>query len=367
MRGGVCAYSHAAVTLGVIPHSRPRFDGETQRAISQLLASGQVTSGVEVAKLESALCQQVGRRCAVAVDSGTSALALALRLWRAEGGRHHRVGIPAFACGSLYHAVRSAGWQPVVMDCDAATLTLHQGALDQARSLEVVIVAHPLGWAEPMVAAPWPCRMIEDIAQSAGAVGSDGSPLGRCGEIAIASFHATKPWGGAYGGALLLDDDAQAARVRRMIDPDGEVGGAMGTADADDDDIAHHQLSDLHALLARMRIAQFAALQLRRQAQFGRIRGWLEAAGARVLQGEGGNYFRLLMCGGRPAADLVAAFRSHGVAAALPIKQPLSRLTGEAAPGAEAAFARWLSLPLLADMSDAEQQQMDAAIRQVLG
>ncbi|MDX8409250.1 MAG: DegT/DnrJ/EryC1/StrS family aminotransferase [Mariprofundales bacterium] len=340
----------------MIPHSRPRFDAAMQQAVGQLLASGQVTAGGEVARLEALLCQQLGRRCAVVVDSATSALMLALRMWNRDGDLQ-RVGIPAFACASLYHAVRGAGLQPVAMDCDADTLTLGNQALAQAEGLDAVILAHPLGWAEPLVAAEWPCPWIEDVAQSVGA-SWQGRPLGGFGRISVASFHATKPWGGAYGGALLLDDDVEAVELRRMIDSDGMV--CAGSY------VGHHQLSDLHALLARLRIEQAAELQQRRGQQFARLSEWLAAAGATVLAGQAGNHFRLLMCTEQPASLLVEAFRAHGVAAALPIQQPLSRLTGDVATGAEAAFARWLSLPLLTDGDATENRRLHDAIRVVL-
>ena len=328
-----------------------------QAAVTALLQSGRVVAGREVALLEQALCAQVGRGSAVAVDSGTSALMLALRLLgRDRDAATMRVGIPAFACASLLVAVRSAGMVPCTLDCDPETLGLTAEAAEQP--LDAVVVVHPFGMVEPLMAADWHCPIIEDIAQSAGGAWRD-RPLGSWGEIAIASFHATKPWGGAYGGALLLDDDAHAVALRRMIDPDGEI--------VADGYVGHHRLSDLHALLARMRIAQSNDLMARRAERQAELAGWLRQAGAAVCAGVAGNHFRLLArVEGLSSQTLVQRFRDCGVAAARPIKQPLSRLTGAHCPGAEAAFARWVSLPLLADCSEGERERLRAAIARVV-
>jgi len=333
-----------------------------QQAVTALLQAGEVTTGREVAQLEQALCNRLARRCAVAVDSGTAALSLALRLLSQTPSlcdkkpANMRVGIPAFGCASLLWAVRAAGMRPYTLDCDPDTLTLFDNA--PKTTLDAVVVVHPFGMVEPLVDAAWNCPVIEDVAQSAGATWH-GKPLGSWGRITVASLHATKPWGGVYGGALLLDDDSEAQAVRRMIDPDGEA--------VIDGYVGHHQLSDLHALLARMRLQQSDHLAAQRAEIAASLAEGVKQAGATLCSGIAGNHFRLLLCSSTDSANaLVRRFRGCGVAASLPIKQPLSRMTGEQRPGAEAAFARWVSLPLLADCSCDELQQMHDAIIKVL-
>ncbi|MDX8414420.1 MAG: DegT/DnrJ/EryC1/StrS family aminotransferase [Mariprofundales bacterium] len=341
----------------MIPHSRPRFSQPMQQAVTALLQAGQVTAGGEVVRLEQALCDRLGRRCAVVVDSGTSALMLALRLLaRNRDPAEMRVGIPAFGCASLLWAVRGAGMQPYTLDCDPETLALRNDA-SQA-GLDAVVVVHPFGMVEPLVEAAWGCPVIEDIAQSAGARWH-GNLLGSKGRITVASLHATKPWGGAYGGALLLDDDSEAVALRRMIDPDG-VGVVAGY-------VGHHQLSDVHALLARMRLEQSDDLMAQRAEVGATLVAWLRQAGAELCSGVVGNGFRLLFRSANDSASALACrFRDCGVAVSLPIKQPLSRMTGERRAGAEEAFSRWVSLPLLADCSAEEMTQMRDAITKVL-
>ncbi|MDQ6963728.1 MAG: DegT/DnrJ/EryC1/StrS family aminotransferase [Mariprofundales bacterium] len=342
----------------MIPHSRPRFSRPLQEAVAALLQSGRVTAGEEVIQLERLLAQRVGTRCAVAVDSGTSAISLALRLLsRDQKGARMLVGIPAFGCASLLWAVRAVGMVPYTLDCDPKTLTLVDGACRTA--LDAVVVVHPFGMVEPQIEQEWGCPIVEDIAQSAGGEWHN-TPLGSWGWIAIASLHATKPWGGVYGGALLLDDDCEEVALRQMIDPD--VDGS--TAERY---VGHHQLSDLHALVARMRIEQSSRLQAQRAEMSALLSGWLLESGAHLCPTTAGNYFRLLFYSATYSAiELVQRFRAAGVAASLPIKAPLSRMVGAEMVGAEEAFTRWVSLPLLVDLSTEERKQMRNIIVQVL-
>lgn len=324
-----------------------------QAAVHELLQAGRVVTGEEVARLEQVLCARVGRRCALAVDSGTSAITLALRLLARDRERASlRVGIPAFGCASLLVAVVAAGMTPWPLDCDPDSLTLTDSAL--RAGLDLVVVVHPFGMVEPMIEADWGIPVIEDIAQSA-----DGAwravALGGRGRVTIASFHATKPWGGAYGGALLLDDEREEVAVRRMCDPDGATEGGVA--------VGHHLLSDLHALLARQRLAESEALMARRKQQAVRMRAWLQQVDAQLCSAPVGNHFRLLAASHRyPAALLRQRLQAAGVAAELPVKQPLSKWVGVDAPGADTAFRRWVSLPLLADLTDDEAAIMELAI-----
>jgi len=116
-----------------------------------------------------------------------------------------------------------------------------------------------------------------------------------------------------------------------------------------------------------MRLEQCDGLMVRRAQQQAEMVVWLQQAGGQVCAGIAGNHFRLLICSAAYSAQvLVQRFRDCGVAASLPIKQPLSRITGENRPGAERAFARWVSLPLLADLGGSESQQMQRAIAMAL-
>jgi perosamine synthetase len=336
----------------LIPHSRPRFGAECVSALSNVVNSGHTARGPVCEALEARIAGRVGREYAAAVDSGSSALLLALFALSMDKPVR-RVGIPAYVCRALLHAVRAFGGEPVCMDC-AADLRLDAAQAEAlAPTLDAVILVHPFGMIEPMVAEDWPCPVIEDIAQAAGGRFA-GCELGSFGEMSVASFYATKPWGGACGGMVLSDQARFHELVYRMRDID--------TAEATLPYAGNHQLSDVHAALADCRVQNSGAEMQQRRALAEKYDDWLQGRRAvRLRRDAGANQYRYIVRV-EDADRTVEALRACGVAAAHPVPTPISRLLGQACPGAEAARRQCVSLPLLADMSDEEETQMHEVI-----
>lgn len=327
-------------------------------AVARVLASGQVAAGPEASALEDEVCLTLGRDHAAAVDSGTAALMLALRalaLARPLG----RVGIPAFTCRAVWHAVRAAGCIPVCMDCQADLRLDPRQARSLAGQLDAVVLVHPFGMIEPMVAEDWPCPVIEDIATAAGGV-LLGRPLGSFGDIAVASFYATKPWGGAAGGMVVSDDIDFVASVA-----------AMAYADKADTELSYagnHRMSDVHAALARVRLGAAAGERARRRELAAQYDGWFEGRTAfPVARGEGGNDYRYLVRTTGRAEEAIHCLRAAGVEACRPVQRPLFQLGGEPCPGAKAAWQDCLSLPLYANLADGEITAIMRAVQSCLG
>ncbi|MDQ6974339.1 MAG: DegT/DnrJ/EryC1/StrS family aminotransferase, partial [Mariprofundaceae bacterium] len=227
----------------MIPHSRPSFDDRYVQAVSMVVRSAYTAEGEQSRQLEQEVLKQCQQDDAVAVDSGTSALMLALRALQTEQNIQ-KVGIPAYACASLWFAVRAAGCTPVLMDCGEDLRLDKDHAWKLSPTLDTVILVHPFGMVEPLVAESWDCPVIEDIAQAAGATFQH-KAVGSFGDIVIASFYATKPWGGAYGG-MVLGSTAMCDAVRMMSHPD-DVNLSLPY-------VGHHQLSNIHASLALVRL-----------------------------------------------------------------------------------------------------------------
>ena len=79
----------------LVPHSRPTLGEEEARAVHDVVLSGQVAQGPQVARFEEELADYVGVGHGVAVSSGTSALALALRALGV--GEGDEVAIPSYS------------------------------------------------------------------------------------------------------------------------------------------------------------------------------------------------------------------------------------------------------------------------------
>lgn len=337
----------------MIPHSRPVFGKAFADAVQQVVASGQVVMGEETRLLEQRIAAMLACQFAVAVDSGSSAISLALRAL-AQHQPVKKVGIPSYTCSSVLYAVLAAGCEPVCMDCGENLHLIPDAALKQAASLDAVVLVHPFGMVESMAVESWPCPVIEDIAQSAGAE-LNGKPVGSFGQITITSFYATKPWGGAYGGMVLTDDDKLADAVIAMRDPDAAIS-LQGYA-------GHHQLSDLHAVMVNERLAIANEERRARKAYALTMNEWFQPDDVQPVAGlDKGNGYRYIIRTSGDAEQWIERMRRAGVGAARPVQIPISRLIGIEVSGAESAWQDCVSIPILADASEKEMDHIHEAI-----
>lgn len=201
-----------------IPFHRPAIGEREIAAAVEVLRSGWLTTGSKAHELESAFADRIGVRHALAVNSATAALHLALEAWGIGPGDD--VVVPTYtftACGEVCAYV---GARVVLADVGEDAL-LGPDQLDAVvtRATRAVMPVH-LGGMGVEVAALRPAapeaRFLEDAAHALPAsVG--GTPVGRMGDAAAFSFYATKTMTtGGEGGMLVTDDDAVAHRVRVM-------------------------------------------------------------------------------------------------------------------------------------------------------
>lgn len=337
----------------MIPHSCPSFDASFSHAVQSVIQSGYTACHVQAPRLEQQIRLKVEQDAAVAVDSGTSALMLAIR---ALSTCHpiKRVGIPAYACASLLFAVRAAGGEAVCMDCRQDLRLNRDEAMAMAADLDAVILVHPFGMVEPLLDETWPCPVIEDIAQSAGSM-LNGKPVGSFGDVSIASFYATKPWGGAYGG-MVMGSMEICEWVRCMSNPD--------VADFKLSYVGHHQLSDVHAALVLVRLQRSEEETQQRHLHM----QWLdkhlpEQYVHSIARRDEGNAFRYIIRTNNDAEAVIQNFRKHGIAASRPVQKPLHIATSEECLSAYQAWKDCVSLPLLATMNDDEYQQYKQGLK----
>jgi perosamine synthetase len=160
-------------------------------------------------RVEQALRAHYAPHGLLLTDSGTSALALALRLAVAE--RPGPVALPAYCCYDVATAVDAAGVPFLLYDLDPATLGPDEASLRAALAAGAgtVVVAHLYGVPVDLPSVEALVRsagavLIEDAAQGVGAsVG--GRPTGTLGRYGILSFGRGKGITGGRGGALLAN------------------------------------------------------------------------------------------------------------------------------------------------------------------
>ncbi len=129
----------------MIPHSRPTLGIEEKRACAEVLDSLHIAQGRRVAAFEAMFCDLVGRRYAVAVSSGTSALILSLlALGIAKGDA---VIVPSYNCVALLHAIHAVGACPTVVDIEAEDFNIAVSEVKKkiSRKTKAIIVPHLFG------------------------------------------------------------------------------------------------------------------------------------------------------------------------------------------------------------------------------
>jgi dTDP-4-amino-4,6-dideoxygalactose transaminase len=179
--------------------------------IGECLESGRLTLGPNGAALEEAFAQLCQVRYAVAVNSGTSALEIILRIIGVEG---HEVVVPTNTFYATAGAVLHAGGRIRFADCEPESFALDVGSLRSALGPQTaaVIVVHIGGIITPRIdeiramcdAAGIP--LVEDAAHAHGCL-LNGRPAGSFGRAGAFSFYPTKVMTSAEGGMIVTDDE----------------------------------------------------------------------------------------------------------------------------------------------------------------
>jgi len=196
---------------------------EIDAAISEVIESSQFILGSAVEHFEKEFAAYCGTRHAIGVNSGTSALHLALLALGV--GRGDEVITVAHTFVATAAAIAYTGARPVLVDVDPERFTMDPAKLDAAITThtKAMIPVHLYGQIADMdpimeIAAKRRIPVIEDAAQAHGA-SYRGRKAGAIARIGCFSFYPGKNLG-AYGeaGAVVTNDDAIADRIRAMRD-----------------------------------------------------------------------------------------------------------------------------------------------------
>lgn len=196
---------------------------ELEAAVVEVLRSTHYVLGPKVAAFETGFAATCGVRHAVAVNSGTTALTLALQALGIGPG-DAIITVPLTFVATVA-AIEQVGARPVLVDVDPATRAMDPELLEAAVTPDVraVIPVHLHGLPADMdaisaVAERHGLVVIEDAAQAHGA-GYKGRPAGSLGRLGCFSFYPAKNLGAAgEGGAVVTDDDELASVLRSLRD-----------------------------------------------------------------------------------------------------------------------------------------------------
>jgi perosamine synthetase len=206
-----------------LPFARPSITEREKAAVLAVLDSGWLTTGPLSRQFEERFAETVGSRHAIALNSATAALHLALEAMGV--GPDDEVIVPTWTFAASAEVVAYRGARPVLVDIDAATLNATPEAILAAVTpkTRAVIVVHVAG--QPIeierlveLLEPRGIGIVEDAAHAfpSRVGGPQGRFAGTFGRVGAYSFYATKTITTGEGGMLVTDDAAIADRARLM-------------------------------------------------------------------------------------------------------------------------------------------------------
>lgn len=213
----------ASATRPFLPFARPSITDREKRAVLDVLDSGWITTGPRAQSFEQHFASKVGSRHAIALNSATAALHLALDALGV--GPDDEVIVPTWTFAASAEVVAYRGGRPVLVDIDARSLNATPEAMLSAVTprTRAAIAVHVAGLPveiERLVGllGAHGIPVVEDAAHSfpSRVGGPDGRYAGTFGRVGAYSFYATKTITTGEGGMLVTDEPAIADRARLM-------------------------------------------------------------------------------------------------------------------------------------------------------
>jgi len=205
----------SAPALSFLPLTRPTIDEETIAEVGEVLRSGWLTTGPKAKELEAKLSEYCGGRPVRVFNSGTCTMEIALRI--AGIGPGHEVITTPLSWVATSNVVLEVGARPVFVEIDPATRNIDLERIEAAITpatraiLPVDLAGLPVDRDRlHAIAKKHGLRVIEDAAQSFGSHWR-GRRIGSFGDFVSFSFHPNKNITTIEGGALVLNDEREAA------------------------------------------------------------------------------------------------------------------------------------------------------------
>jgi dTDP-4-amino-4,6-dideoxygalactose transaminase len=355
---------------------------ELMEAAARVIDGAAFALGPEVLAFEEAFAAFSGVKYAAGVNTGTSALHLAL-LAAGVGPGDEVITVPHTFVATV-SAIRCAGARPVFVDVDPVSYTMDPTRVEPAITsrTKAIIPVHLYGQPADMdpivaVAARHGLTVIEDACQAHGAE-YKGRPVGSLGDMAAFSFYPGKNLGACgEGGALVTNHPEIDAKVRRLRDW-GQERRYHHVVEG-----FNYRMDNLQAAFLRVKLRHLPAWNDARRAHAQKYEELFTRSPVASPRGGSSTQVRLprempyakhvrhiyaLMAKGRDALQKSLADRGVGTGLHYPVPahlQPCFAHLGYQAgqfPNAERAAAEEISLPMFAELRDAQIAEVVSAV-----
>src|SRR3989344_4131257 len=204
----------------LIPVFYPNYDNREAEAVAEVLKSGWIGLGPKTEEFENKFASSIGAKHAIALNSATSALHLALVA--ANIKKDDEVILPALTFASTAHAVLYVGAKPVFADIELDTLCISPKDIKKkiTKKTKAIIPVHYGGYPCYMdkiqrIAKKHNILIIEDASHACGSI-YKGEKIGTISPFTCFSFHAVKNLATGDGGMITVKDKEIAQRLRRL-------------------------------------------------------------------------------------------------------------------------------------------------------
>ena len=203
-----------------VPLHKPFFDENEEQELISTLRSGWITTAKRTAKFEKNFSEFIGSRYAVALNSCTAALHLALTCAGVKNG--DEVITTPFTFAASVNTIIHSGGTPVFADIEPDTLNIDPAEIEKKINLKTraLIIVHYAGNSCKLdeireIADMKGIKVIEDAAHSIGTE-YKGKKIGSDSEFACFSFYANKNITTGEGGMLTTNNSDVAERSKRL-------------------------------------------------------------------------------------------------------------------------------------------------------
>ena len=374
-----------------IPFHQPSIGAEEHNAVRQVLDSGWLTTGPVAQQFEREFAAYIGCKHALAVNSATAALHLALDAIHIQPG--DEVLVPTYTFTSSAEVVVYMGARPVLCDSVRGGFNIDADDVERriTKATRAIMPVHIAGEACDLsalrrIAAKHRLHLVEDAAHAL-PTAFNGERVGANSELAAFSFYATKTITTGEGGMLTTNNDEYAHRAALM-----RLHGISGDAwkRYSSEGSWYYEVVDagfkmnMPDLLAAVGVAQ-----LRKADAFHRRRQEIAAAYMELFKdveelelppAGNGHAWHLFIVRVRPELlthgrnEVIAELKRLGIGTSVhfiplhfhPYYSSRFGYKKGDFPNAENSFERAISLPIYPGMTDEEVMRVAAALKQVI-
>jgi len=246
--------------------SRPDITEREIEAVCEVLRSPNLSLGPKLPEFERAFCEYTGLKRAVAVNSGTSGLYIAL-LAMGVGPGDEVITTP-FTFIASTNCILMTGARPVFVDIDPVSLNIDpariEGAItDRTKAiLPVEVFGNPAGFESICeIAARHNLPVMEDCCEALGSV-LGGRKCGTLGRAGVFAFYPNKQMTTGEGGMIVTDDDVIADMCASLRNQGrGKAGGWLGHERLG----YNYRLSDINCALGIVQLSRLEEIKAKRR------------------------------------------------------------------------------------------------------